>query len=703
MYSAGILMLYNRAMMSPIRPATFLARFRPDGLTLLIAATAALGIGLVLAREATYGASLSWDSLLYVAVAQNLLAGEGFVDPSGGPHTLWPPFYPLLLAGAGLGMLPPHDVIGPLNAVMFGAAIFFVGQYLRHRIESRFLVVWACLTLALALPLSDLAASALAGSAFILLATLALIQADRFLDQGKVSSLILAAIFSALAWQTRHIGVAVPLFVGLLLLLQQGTSLPQRAKRVGLFSLIAALPTALWLLRNYLAVGDLPGNRIRTDYSLSGILADVVNGLWGWTHYYQPASVWMSFESLPLKITALTLLALAVAILIIAGWVYFREQQEKRLSFNRRPYYVFGGFALAYIPMLIAAIMLGNTGHGVEPRYLAPLYIPLLIAVVFALDGFLHYERESNSLSRADRLPVIRTFIREGVKPKLLSSILIITLSLWTAAQGIPNANIIIAANSGEYIGFGAPRWADSETLQYLRENPLPKQVYSNEPYLVNFHNNAAETYHGLPRTLLIGTSDPQVNDGPAAVPEQPNLWPPNAADGAYLVWFNDWRENVYAYGAAAMQATPALEPVAELADGIIFQVNRNYIPRSPHQIAYESIAAGRYGEPAARSTFDLYRNETALTYYKEQCNQDDTAARFFLHIVPSDQKNLPAHRAASGFNNLDFDFPENGVFLNGKCLAIIPLPNYAITRIRTGQYISGQGQIWHAEIPPER
>jgi len=430
-------------MMSPIRPATFLARFRPAGLTLLIAATAALGIGLVLAREATYGASLSWDSLLYVAVAQNLLAGEGFVDPTGWPHTLWPPFYPLLLAGAGLGILPPHDIIGPLNAVMFGATIFFVGQYLRHRLESRFLVIWPCLTLALALPLSDLAASALAGSTFILLATLALIQADKFLDQGKVSSLILAAIFSALAWQTRHIGIAVPVFVGLLLLLQQGASLPQRAKRIGLFSLIAAFPTALWLLRNYLSVGDLPGNRIQADYSLSGILGDVVNGLWGWTHYYQPASVWMSFDSLPLKITALTLLALAVAVLIIAGWAYFREQREKRLSFNRRPYYVFGGFALAYIPMLIAAIMSGNAGHGVEPRYLAPLYIPLLIAVVFALDGFLRYERERNLSGDTGELPIIGAFMRR-INANGLAFILIVTLSLWTAAQGIPNANIII-------------------------------------------------------------------------------------------------------------------------------------------------------------------------------------------------------------------------------------------------------------------
>lgn len=31
----------------------------------------------------------------------------------------------------------------------------------------------------------------------------------------------------------------------------------------------------------------------------------------------------------------------------------------------------------------------------------------------------------------------------------------------------------------------------------------------------------------------------------------------------------------------------------------------------------------------------------------------------------------------------------------NGKCWATVKLPKYAITSIRTGQYVPGEGQIW--------
>ncbi len=118
---------------------------------------------------------------------------------------LWPPLYPLLLAAVSLGVFDPLDVAGPLNAVIFGLTIFVVGRYLRQRLESRFLAVWACLAMALPVPLVELASWALSASLFILLATLALIQTDKFLTGGKISSLIWAAVFCALAWQARYI------------------------------------------------------------------------------------------------------------------------------------------------------------------------------------------------------------------------------------------------------------------------------------------------------------------------------------------------------------------------------------------------------------------------------------------------------------------------------------------------------------------
>ena len=36
----------------------------------------------------------------------------------------------------------------------------------------------------------------------------------------------------------------------------------------------------------------------------------------------------------------------------------------------------------------------------------------------------------------------------------------------------------------------------------------------------------------------------------------------------------------------------------------------------------------------------------------------------------------------------------------NGKCWVECELPEYAITSIRTGQYVPGEGQVWKEEFP---
>ena len=64
------------------------SRRGPDSrLTLLIAGTAALGVALVLAREATYGVWLTGDSLRYIAAARNLLALTGRTFRKNGART----------------------------------------------------------------------------------------------------------------------------------------------------------------------------------------------------------------------------------------------------------------------------------------------------------------------------------------------------------------------------------------------------------------------------------------------------------------------------------------------------------------------------------------------------------------------------------------------------------------------------------------
>ena len=116
-------------------------------------------------------------------------------------------------------------------------------------------------------------------------------------------------------------------------------------------------------------------------------------------------------------------------------------------------------------------------------------------------------------------------------------------------------------------------------------------------------------------------------------------------------------------------------------------------------QELYDGIVAGDYGRPAAQSDFDVYLRGDRLAYLKESCVASDTDARFFLHIIPADPADLSADRRNAGFENLDFQFADYGADIVGKCVAERDLPDYAIERVRTGQFVSGEGHLWSAEF----
>ena len=74
----------------------------------------------------------------------------------------------------------------------------------------------------------------------------------------------------------------------------------------------------------------------------------------------------------------------------------------------------------------------------------------------------------------------------------------------------------------------------------------------------------------------------------------------------------------------------------------------------------------------------------------------------FFLHLIPAEVADLPDDRKQYGFDNLNFDFDQHGGRFEGKCLATIPLPEYGISEIRTGQsvpVVGGFNHVWEAEF----
>jgi len=185
------------------------------------------------------------------------------------------------------------------------------------------------------------------------------------------------------------------------------------------------------------------------------------------------------------------------------------------------------------------------------------------------------------------------------------------------------------------------------------------------------------------------------------------HIYPENRADLPFYLW-KDGRDNrdfsVRNYGGRPGGECVALVPlpdypIAEIRTG---QANRwevNLYPSAEPERLRATYAALSAQPPAASSTFDLYLPDNRLIYLRESCNAADTSAGFFLHIIPADIADLPAERRDAGFINRDFAFDQRGGSFDGKCLAVLFLPDYPIKFIRTGQYVPGQGELWAVEL----
>ncbi len=92
------------------------------------------------------------------------------------------------------------------------------------------------------------------------------------------------------------------------------------------------------------------------------------------------------------------------------------------------------------------------------------------------------------------------------------------------------------------------------------------------------------------------------------------------------------------------------------------------------------------------------FRHQDTLVYIRESCTESDTEARFLLHFEPFDVDDLPESRRSHGFDNRDFVFPKHGKRMDGTCMAVVPLPEYEISLIRTGQY-TNEGVIWEGKF----
>ena len=145
------------------------------------------------------------------------------------------------------------------------------------------------------------------------------------------------------------------------------------------------------------------------------------------------------------------------------------------------------------------------------------------------------------------------------------------------------------------------------------------------------------------------------------------------------------------------IEALPDVELVFESVDDKIYRY------RIHNESAIDGIIK-KAGEPIISSHYDVYLHENRLIYAKDAQVRDDPDTRFFLHIIPANANDLPGHSRSRGYDNLDFGATNCVSRSDGKCVAVIELPGYDISQIRTGQYrpyagyihfLSGKPPIW--------
>ena len=653
-----------------------IARFWRDPFILLIVVLAGLGTAHILVRTATDGAIIDGDSVRFLSVARNFLAGEGWRDFAGKPLTVWPPLFPLLLAALnGIG-IDPVEGGRWVHAAAFGWIIWAAGLYLHSHLRSRLLGLAATAIIAASLPLSHFMARFLTEPLFVLLTLLALLQLASFLNRGGRTSLWWAAVLTALAALTRYPGVAL-IGTGVLLLLGRRTPpLAARLKDAIAYGTVSSVPLAGVLVHNWAVSGSLTGRKEMSGQSLSDGLSQIANVFGEWV---VPPNTPDGVAYLLWLVVGLVGLAA-----VVLGVPRMRSNSHKPdpvtpPSVGLGPMLPFGGFALAYLVFMIVVVPF-TVHQAIDSRYLLPVYVPLLLAAVLLLDRFLSIEATGRMVAIRS---VLTFFVLLGACAHASFSVdrhIHITRQAWTAG----NKPWIINSRS----------WEDSEILHYIRDNPINGRIYSNDPSLAWFWSRTVVQgeHHLLPAEIHNFTS---------AIMR----W--TGGDGGHVLWFRKWK-SAYDFSDFDIRVLPGVEPVAELSDGAVFRVTAsepfNADRHRARKQRYVQQLIAQADEQVARAGWSVYRTGRKLIYHKKPCVPADVQAKLVLHVIPTAPGVLSISRQQHGYDSLGFYFDQRGFRLDDQCIAIAHLPAYAISRIHVGQWISAENRtVWEAELPPRR
>jgi hypothetical protein len=330
---------------------------------------AAAGLILILLTTSKYGAGVSSDAARNLSTADSLLAGKGFVDMLGNPFVLWPPLYPLVMAG--LSLVTGWDTFHAawyLNVGLY-AVNLWLGGWLLYRIfhERAVYAVAGALMLLLSRFTLRIYANVASEPLFATLMLLFFLCAASYLREGGCRRLWGMFVLAGLATLQRYLGVVLFGVAALAVLVRERRA---GVLRMALPALVSALPIAVWALGHNLPIsgGPFGPRELGEMLPLQNIGLSLTKILW----WFVPR---LSFTDPLLLRPWIVLLALAVILLLINKRGDWRAWLKQLSGAYAWPLML---FSVAYFFLLAFTVVTADHLDLTSDRY----YVVILPAVI---------------------------------------------------------------------------------------------------------------------------------------------------------------------------------------------------------------------------------------------------------------------------------------------------------------------------------
>lgn len=431
--------------------------------------TAILGIavaaGLIILYATTIGPWVMSDSVEYLQVARNVLAGHGFTiaEASGeyAPVTLHPPLYSLWMAlASSLGL----DLLGTARwsgAILITGTTILLGLGTLAIGANGLAAVGVSLAFAFSATIVSIHAGVLSEPLFFMLCFAGIFACVAYISTRRPTWLLASGLLLAFATLDRFVGVAAVGSACLAILLIGPGRAWHRIVDAAYIALIALLPLAGWRLA--IGVAMPVGGRVPPDLSpwrlwssLGPLRIALVHAAWSWNAFalLMPDPPYRS----ALFALLIAFLALALAVVTVVGRARRRHPVEWRKLPQVSVLLLIWLFAIGYVLFFTMSYLTIGPGINIEERQLSPLWVAVMLGSI-----------TTTSL-----------FFLESKSRVLTWSASVVATLIFAVPAVIPTPGLVSRMHdSGD--GYSSLYWQQSELVRQVATLPKDMALITNE------------------------------------------------------------------------------------------------------------------------------------------------------------------------------------------------------------------------------